>query len=88
MRLPFSLNNLAGKRPSLFENRGQERGSGMTRQELLKKLDSIAEEFERTNSWGSLEVEFKDGEANYVRRTFSESVREDAHAKTRAKTYR
>jgi hypothetical protein len=61
------------------------RGTEVTRQELLKRLDSIAEEFQRTRSWGSLEVEFKDGEPNYVRRTFSESVREDAHAQTRAK---
>jgi hypothetical protein len=57
----------------------------MTRQELLKKLDAIADEFQRARSWGSLEVEFKDGEPNYVRRTFSESVREDAHAQTRAR---
>jgi len=57
----------------------------VTKQELIKKLEVIADEFQRTRSWGSLEVEFKDGEANYVRRTFSESVREDAHAQTRAK---
>ena len=61
----------------------------MTKQELIKKLETIADEFERTKSWGSLEVEFKDGQANYVRKTFSENVREEAHAQTRAnRTYR
>jgi len=61
----------------------------VTRPELIRKLEAIADEFQRTKSWGSLEVEFKDGEPNYVRKTFSESVREDAHAQTRApRTYR
>ena len=60
----------------------------MTKQELIKKLEVIADEFQRSRSWGSLEVEFKDGEANYVRKTFSESVREETHAQTRVKTYR
>lgn len=61
----------------------------MTKQELMKKLEVIADEFQRNRSWGSLEVEFKDGEPNYVRKTFSESVKEDAHAQTRAnRTYR
>jgi hypothetical protein len=60
----------------------------VTKQELLKKLDAIADEFQKTRSWGSLEVEFKDGEANYVRKTFSESVREDAHAQTCAQRIR
>jgi len=56
----------------------------MTRPEFIKKLEAIADEFQRARSWGSLEVEFKDGEPNYVRKTFSESVREEAHAQTRA----
>lgn len=61
----------------------------MTKQELMRKLEGIADEFERSQSWGSIEVEFKDGQANYVRKTFSESVREEAHAQTRAnRTYR
>jgi hypothetical protein len=57
----------------------------MTRPELIRKLEAIADEFQQTRSWGSLEVEFKDGEPNYVRKTFSENVREDAHAQTRAR---
>jgi hypothetical protein len=60
------------------------RSQAMTKPELMKKLEAIADEFERGRWWGHLEVEFKDGSANYVRKTFSEAVREDAHAQTRA----
>jgi len=56
----------------------------VTEQELMKKLEAIADEFQRSRSWGSLEVEFKDGAPNYVRKTFYESGREEAHAQTRA----
>ena len=56
----------------------------MTRPELGKKVDAIAEEFERGNWYGTIEIEFKDGTPHYVRRTFSECVREEGRAQTHA----
>ncbi len=55
----------------------------MTKPELLRKLESIVDAFEQDHSWGTLEVEFKDGAPHYVRKLISETVREE-HAKTHA----
>jgi hypothetical protein len=55
----------------------------VTKPELIQKLVSIVDEFEQGRSWGTLEVEFKEGAPHYVRKLISETVREE-HAKTHA----
>ena len=46
----------------------------MNRQDLLKKLDLMFTEIERTRSWISIEIEFRDGIANMVRSTKNEKL--------------
>ena len=46
----------------------------MTRQELLKRLDQQFAEIERTRTWASVEIEFRDGVANMIRTTKNEKL--------------
>jgi hypothetical protein len=41
---------------------------------LLKKLDEMFVEIERTKTWASVEIEFRDGVANMVRTTKNEKL--------------
>ena len=46
----------------------------MDRPTLLKKLETMFEEIERTRSWTAVEVEFRDGVANMIRSTKNEKL--------------
>jgi hypothetical protein len=46
----------------------------MDRPTLLKKLDAMIQEIERTHAWANVEVEFRDGVANMIRSTKNEKV--------------
>ncbi len=46
----------------------------MDRATLLKRLDIMFEEIERTYAWANVEVEFRDGVANMVRSTKNEKL--------------
>jgi hypothetical protein len=44
------------------------------RQKLLKKLDSILDEFERARTWGTIEIEIREGVPNFVRKMTTEKL--------------
>jgi hypothetical protein len=46
----------------------------MDRAALLKKLDAMFVEIERTRSWTAVEIEFRDGVANMIRSTKNEKI--------------
>jgi hypothetical protein len=46
----------------------------MDRTTLLKKLDAMFQEVERTHAWANVEVEFRDGVANMIRTTKNEKI--------------
>jgi hypothetical protein len=41
---------------------------------LLKKLDEMFIEIERTRTWANVEIEFRDGIANMIRTTKNEKL--------------
>jgi hypothetical protein len=46
----------------------------MTRNALLKKLDAIMADAERSRMWGQLEIEIRDGEATLLRKSTTEKL--------------
>lgn len=46
----------------------------MTRTALLKKLDTIMADAERSRMWGQLEIEIRDGEATLLRKSTTEKL--------------
>ena len=46
----------------------------MTRPELIRRLESLFDEMERNRSWGAIEIEYRDGEANMIRTTKNEKL--------------
>lgn len=46
----------------------------MKRQDLMKKLEAMFTEIERTRSWTAVEIEFRDGVANMIRSTKNEKL--------------
>jgi hypothetical protein len=46
----------------------------MNRVDLLKKLEAMFIEIERTHSWVAVEVEFREGVANMIRSTKNEKL--------------
>ena len=61
----------AERRPAHFNEKG---GGSMTRSDLLKKLDVMFQEIERTHAWANVEIEFRDGVANMIRNTKNEKL--------------
>ena len=56
----------------------------MNRQELMKKLDVMFQEIERTHSWTAVEIEFRDGVANMIRSTKNEKLQTQENNRVRA----
>ena len=46
----------------------------MNKDQLLKRLTAIVEDFERGRLWGTIEIQFGDGVANLIRKTTNEKV--------------
>jgi hypothetical protein len=46
----------------------------MNRQQLLKRLEAIFDEWERARNWATLEIEFRDGEPNMIRKHVNEKL--------------
>jgi hypothetical protein len=46
----------------------------MTKAALLKKIETILDDLERTHAWGTIEVEVRDGVPNMIRRTLNEKL--------------
>ncbi len=49
----------------------------MTKTALLKKIETILDELERTRAWGTVEIEIRDGQPNFVRRTLTEKIAQE-----------
>lgn len=49
----------------------------MTRAALLKKLDAMMAEAERTATWGNIEIELRNGEAVLLRKSTTEKLTEN-----------
>lgn len=49
----------------------------MTKDALLKKLDTMLANAERDRSWGQIEIELKDGEPTLLRKTTTERLDAD-----------
>ena len=46
----------------------------MDRETLVRKLNTIFDEWERSRAWGNVEIEFRDGEPNMIRKTTNEKL--------------
>ncbi len=46
----------------------------MDRETLVRKLNTIFDEWERSRSWGNVEIEFRDGVPNMIRKTTNEKL--------------
>jgi hypothetical protein len=49
----------------------------MTKPDLLKKLEAMLDEFERGRTWGTIEIEIREGKPNYVRKMTTEKLYEE-----------
>jgi hypothetical protein len=49
----------------------------MTKPALLKKIETILDELERTHAWGNIEIEVRDGQPNFVRRSLTEKIAQE-----------
>jgi hypothetical protein len=49
----------------------------MTRAALLKKLDALMAEAERTGMWGNIEIEIRNGEGVLLRKSTTEKLTEN-----------
>jgi len=52
---------------------------------LLHRIDDLLVEFEKNGTWGTIEIEIRDGAANFIRTTKTEKV---AQENTRAREHR
>ncbi len=56
----------------------------MDRQAILRKLEAILDDAERAHTWGSIEIELRDGLPKLLRKTNQEKLTEDT---PRARSY-
>ena len=47
----------------------------MDRETLVRKLNAIFDEWEQTRAWGNVEVEFREGTPEMIRKTTNEKLR-------------
>jgi hypothetical protein len=59
----------------------------VTKTALLKKIETILDELERTRAWGTIEIELREGQPNFVRRTLTEKIAQEKNRGQQA-TYR
>jgi len=59
----------------------------VTKQALLKKIETILDELERTRAWGTIEIEVREGLPNFVRRTLTEKIAQE-NTRGQQATYR
>lgn len=54
------------------------------KQKLLRKLETMLDEFAAGNNWGTIEIELRDGVPNFVRKMVTEKLN-GAQENTRAR---
>jgi hypothetical protein len=47
------------------------------RQALIRKLESILDEFQKQAAWGTIEIEIRDGVPNFVRKSTTEKLTQE-----------
>jgi hypothetical protein len=60
----------------------------MTKTALLKKIETVLDELERSRAWGTIEVEVRDGQPNMIRRTVNEKLTTQENTREQRQTYR
>jgi hypothetical protein len=60
----------------------------MTKDALLKKIETVLDELERGRAWGTIEVEVRDGQPNMIRRTVNEKLITQENTREQRQTYR
>ena len=56
--------------------------------DLLKKIENILTDLERTRAWGTIEVEIRDGQPNMIRRSINEKLSTQENTREQRQTYR
>ena len=49
----------------------------MNKAMLLKKLETMLDEYERGRTWGTIEIEIREGQPNYIRKMTTEKLYEE-----------
>ncbi len=49
----------------------------MTKTALLKKIETVLDDLERTRAWGTIEIEVREGQPHFVRRSFVEKIAQE-----------
>jgi hypothetical protein len=63
------------------------KGGSTTKTALLRKIEIILDELERTRAWGTIEIEVREGLPNFVRRTLTEKIAQE-NTRGQQATYR
>lgn len=60
----------------------------MTKPEMLRKLDGVLDQLERERTFGSIEIEIRDGKPVVMRTTKTDKLIDTGENNRAAKTYR
>jgi hypothetical protein len=60
----------------------------VTKADLLKKIETILTDLERTRAWGTIEVEIRDGQPNMIRRSINEKLTTQENTREQRQNYR
>ena len=60
----------------------------MMKTDLLKKIEIMLTDLERTRAWGTIEVEIRDGQPNMIRRSINEKLTTQENTREQRQTYR
>jgi hypothetical protein len=53
----------------------------MTRPELLQKLNALFDEMKQSRAWGTIEIEFRDGDTNMIRICKNEKIQSQGYTR-------
>ena len=59
----------------------------MTKDALLKRIETILDELERGRAWGTIEVEVREGQPNMIRRSINEKLITQENTREQQKAY-
>ncbi len=59
----------------------------MTTADLVKKLEKMLGEFARDRSWGDINIEVREGEVTYIRKTTAERVAAPTQERIRERSF-
>jgi len=65
-----------------------DRRKQMTKDALLKKIDSMLDQAEREKTWGQIEIELREGEPTLLRKSSTEKLDDRENNRREPKSYR